>query len=168
MLDIPPGNLGAEFYAVVDTKPVADICTSSNWDALRSGEHSVVHAVFPFGVRSPDVLLLPEAISATTREPTYQLPNELTTIIGVEGMWGACLLPFGFVSAIASVPTEHASRLQRAWTTIHNREYEADSDFDLVASEWLSAEMLTATRALLNLGHVAMRDELKVVEIWTL
>lgn len=168
MLDVPPSNLGAEFYAVRDSRALADVCATSNWDTLRRGDLSEAHAIFPVWVGPADVSLLPEAISAVTGKAENHYPDEIVTIVGVEGMWGACVSPSALVADLASVSLDSAVCLQNAWMTLHIREYESKSDLHLVVPDWSSDEMLAATSALLRLAHLAINNDLKVIEIWTL
>jgi hypothetical protein len=168
MLDVPPGNHGAEFYAVENLDRLADVCASDDWSALRAGVLSVSHAIFPYCVHSLDVLLLPEAISSVTGSPEFQFPDDVVTVVGVEGMWGACLTPPGLVAALASIPPDSASDLRQAWMNIHIREYESESDLALVIPDWTSPLMENATLDLLSLARLAIDRDLPVVDIWAL
>jgi hypothetical protein len=165
MLDVPPGDYGPEFY-VGDTSVIADVCSSTNWDALRSGKLTVAHAIFPSCICSLDVLLLPEAISNISGNPISHLPDDVVTITGVEGLWGACVLPPEFVSALASIRVDSARQLQAEWMRIYIREYEPEAED--VDPDWLSIEVLNATTALLSLANIAIRGSHDVIEIWTL
>lgn len=165
MVDRPPGNFGPEFYAG-RASAVADACSSGDWDALRSGRLTTGHVVFPSCVHSLDILLLPEVVSVVAGKPMLALSNNFVTVAGIEGLWGARVLPRDWVAAVAAIPPNSARDLQIEWMRIHNREYEPEPDFAIPA--WSSKEVLKATTALLSLVHTADKDGHDVVEIWSL